>query len=124
MERRASREPALVLPKPRAKPRGTSKGPASRSPGGAPGAPLANSAFLYRHIFLWADRADVIGARADQSVIVELFDDVRGPAADPRDREDGREQVHINAECVVGGSRIEVHIGVELLVSLYEVFDL
>ena len=70
------------------------------------------------------DRANVIGARADQPVIVELFDDVRGPSAHPRDREDGREEVHVDAECVVGGSRIEVHIGVELLLSLYEVLDL
>src|SRR5450759_3341497 len=75
-----------------------------RSRAGTPGAPPA-SAFLHRHIFLWVDRADVIGARANQPVIVELFDDVRGPAADPRDREDGREQVHIDAERVVGGSR-------------------
>jgi hypothetical protein len=39
-------------------------------------------AFLHCHIFLWIDGANVIRARADQPVIVELFDNVRGPSAD------------------------------------------
>ena len=49
---------------------------------GRPALHQQNSAFLHRYIFLWVDRANVIGARADQPVIVELFDDVRGPATD------------------------------------------
>src|SRR6267378_5004996 len=91
---------------------------------GRPGLHQQNSAFLRRHIFLWIDRANIIGARTDQPVIVELFDDVSGPSSNPRDREDGREEVHVDAKRVVGGSRIEVHIGVEFLVRLYGAFDL
>src|SRR5208283_3024616 len=81
-------------------------------------------AVLQRDVFLWVDRAHVISAWANQAVVVELFDDMRGPAANPRDREDGCEQIHIDTKGVVGGSRIEVHIGIEFLARSHEFFDL
>src|ERR1700675_2286251 len=59
--------------------------------------------------------SDVVGTRADEPVVVQLLDDVRRPARDARHGEDGREQVHVDAQRGVGGSRVEVHVGVELL---------
>ena len=40
-----------------------------------------SSAFLERDVFLRVGWANIVGARPNQSVVVELFDDVRGPAA-------------------------------------------
>src|ERR1700747_3050854 len=41
--------------------------------------------------------AEILVAGADQAVVVELLDHVGGPATDPRDSEDGREQIYVNA---------------------------
>src|SRR5450631_1263262 len=68
--------------------------------------------------------AEVFCPRADQAVVVELLDDMRGPATHTGDGEDGREQVHINAKRVIGGSRIEINVGIELLIGLHELFNL
>src|SRR6266576_7225877 len=97
MERRASREPALVLPKPERSRGGSRRVQHCGGRAGRPALHQKNSAFLYCHVFLWVNRTDVIGARTDQPVIVELFDDVRGPSANSRDCEDGGEQVHVDA---------------------------
>jgi len=59
-------------------------------------------AFLERHPVLRVGRADVVGAGADQAVVVELFDYVGGPAADSRYGEDRGEQVYVDSERVVG----------------------
>jgi hypothetical protein len=48
---------------------------------GRPALHQQNSAFLDRHVFLRVDWANVIRARANQPVIVELFNDVRRPSA-------------------------------------------
>src|SRR5947208_16923611 len=50
----------------------------------------------------------VVGARADQTVVVVLLDDVRAPARDAPGGDDRREHVHRNPECVEERRRIEV----------------
>src|SRR5208282_5306725 len=59
--------------------------------------------------------ADVVGAGADQAVVVELFDYVGGPSADSRYGEHGGEEVYVDSERVVSRSGIEVDVGVEFL---------
>jgi hypothetical protein len=67
---------------------------------------------------------NVIRAGADQAIVVELLDDVSGPTADSRDGEDGGKQIYVNSQGVVGGCGVEIHIGVELFLSLHKFFDL
>src|ERR1700678_2814307 len=50
-----------------------------------------NSALLERYVFLRVDWPDVVRARSDQPVVVQLLDDMRRPAAHSRNREYGRE---------------------------------
>jgi hypothetical protein len=66
------------------------------------------------HVLLWMGGADIFRARADQAIVVELLNHVGGPAADAGDGEDGREQVHVNAQRGVSGSRVKIHVGIEL----------
>src|ERR1051326_2338812 len=66
----------------------------------------------------------IFGPRADQAVVVELLNDMGGPSADAGDGEDRGEQIHIDAQGVVGRGRIKIHISIQLLVGLYELFDL
>src|SRR5262245_6078182 len=55
-------------------------------------------------------RTDVFGARADQAVVRVLLEHVCGPAGDPADGKDRREQLDVDPERVVGGRRVEVHV--------------
>jgi hypothetical protein len=50
---------------------------------------------------LWIRGPNVVGARADQPIIVELLDNVGTPTTDARNREDWREQVHVDSEHVI-----------------------
>src|SRR5205823_3306094 len=68
-------------------------------------------------------RADVFGARADQAVIGELFQDVGGPAGDATACKHGRIQVYRDAHHVVDGGRVEVNVGVQSLMLLDIVLD-
>ena len=77
---------------------------------------------LHRHP-LEALVAGVLGLGADEAVAVEVLEDVRGPARRARDGEDGREQVRRDAEAVVDGGGIEVHVGVEVLLLLHQLGD-
>src|SRR5579884_510648 len=43
------------------------------------------------HVAIWVLRPDVLGARTNQAVVVELLDHVRCPAGDARYSEDRRE---------------------------------
>ena len=52
---------------------------------------------------------------ANQAVVTILLENVRGPAGHAAHREDRGEEVDGNAERIVGGRRIEVHVGVEAL---------
>ena len=47
--------------------------------------------------------ADVVGAGADQAIVIQLFDHVGAPAADSRDGKNRREQIDINSQDVVRG---------------------
>ena len=60
---------------------------------------------------------NVIGAGADQAVVVELLDHMRGPAADAGNRKYRGEQVHVNPQHVIGGSGVEIHVGIELFLA-------
>ena len=42
--------------------------------------------------------SDVFGARADEAIVVELLDDVRGPSGDAAHREDRRVEVDVDAQ--------------------------
>src|SRR5579872_700040 len=57
-------------------------------------------------------RAHVFCPGPDEPVVVELLNHVGSPAADAGDREDGREQVFIDSENVIGRSRVEIDVGV------------
>ena len=67
---------------------------------------------------------EIFRSRADQSIVIELLDDVRGPSADARHRKDWREKIHVNSKRVIGRRRIEIDVGVQLLVGFHELFDL
>src|SRR2546425_213052 len=54
----------------------------------------------------------VLALRADEAVVGELLEDVGRPAGDPGYREHRGEEVGGNAEAVVDGGGIEVHVGV------------
>jgi len=69
-------------------------------------------------------RANVLGARADEAVVVVLLDDVGGPSGDAADGEDGSEEVDVDSESGVGGGGVKVDVGVELLFLFDEELDL
>src|SRR5258707_986379 len=69
-------------------------------------------------------RALSTGARAYQPVVVELFDHVRGPAADAGDCKNRREQVNVYAQGGVCGSGVEINVGVEMFFVLDVLLDL
>src|SRR5688500_13128988 len=54
--------------------------------------------------------ADVVRAGPDQAVVVVLLDGVGGPAGDAAGRDDGREEVHRDAERVEQRRRVEVDV--------------
>ncbi len=67
--------------------------------------------------------SNVIRPRTYQSIVVQLLDDVGRPATDARHSENWRKQIYVNSERVISGGRIEVHIGVQLLLAFYEFLD-
>ena len=60
-------------------------------------------------------QALVVGARADQAVVVVLLEHVRRPARHAAHREDRREQVDRNAQRIVRRRRIEIDVRVQPL---------
>src|SRR6266581_1554527 len=76
---------------------------------------LASRAAIDRNVMLRIRGPDVIGARADEAVVVKLLDYVRSPTADAGDRENRREHVHIDPQRVIGGGGIEIHVRVQFL---------
>src|SRR5207237_244550 len=83
----------------------------------------SRSAICDAGISLWIFRSDVVSARPDQPVVRVLLEHVRGPPRHAADREDRREEIDRNAEHVVGGRGIEVHVRIQLLLTLHERFD-
>src|SRR6267378_342792 len=69
--------------------------------------------------FCWREGAtagaDVVAARSDEAVVVELLDDVRRPAGDASGRDHGREEIDGDAERVEERRRVEIDVGDELL---------
>src|SRR5207249_10656954 len=61
-----------------------------------------------RNVMLRIRGPDVIGARADEAVVVKLLDYVRSPTADAGDREHRREHVHLDPQRLISG-RSEEH---------------
>ena len=59
-------------------------------------------------------RADIIGARADDPVVLALLHHVGAPAGDPRADEDGGEQLGRDPHVVIGAGVEEVGVGKEL----------
>src|ERR1039457_2983518 len=57
----------------------------------------------------------VFGARTDQTVVAVLLQHVRRPTGHPAGGENGRVEIDGNAQRIVCGSRVEVHIRIELL---------
>src|ERR1700677_3547557 len=84
----------------------------------------AGLAFGYRDVGGGVGWSEVVGAGADEAIVVVLLDDVGGPAGDAADGEDGSEEVDVDAEGGVGGGGIEVDVGVEFLCILDEELDL
>ena len=78
---------------------------------------LTASASIERNVGLRVGRADVFGARTDQPVVRVLLEHVRRPAGDAADGEHRREQIRRNAERVVRGRRVEIDVGVQLLLA-------
>lgn len=64
---------------------------------------FVGSAFFDGRVFGWVLGADVVGAGADQAVVVVLFDDVCGPAGDAAHGKDRSEEIDVDAERGVGG---------------------
>src|SRR5579863_2265669 len=80
-------------------------------------------ALVHRDVGARILRTEIVGAGADQAVIVELLNHVRGPSADAGDCEDRRKQIHIDAQGVIRRCRVEIDIRVQFLFRLYELFD-
>src|SRR5664279_3712962 len=80
--------------------------------------------FIHAYIFLWIYRSNIIGARTNQPVVIELLDNVCRPASNSGDSENRREKIYVNSQRVISRSRIKIHIRIELFVSPYKIFDL
>jgi hypothetical protein len=80
-------------------------------------------AFRERDVGSRVGWTEVVGAGADEAVVVVLLDDVGGPAGDAADGEDGGEEVDVDAQRGVGGCGVEVDVGVELFFLFDEEFD-
>jgi hypothetical protein len=61
------------------------------------------SAFLDRNVRRGIRWSDVLGAGADEAVVVQLLNDVGGPSGDAADGEDGSVEVDVDAQGGVGG---------------------
>src|SRR6185437_4154287 len=68
-------------------------------------------------------RPNVLGPGAYEPIVVELLDDMRSPAGDPAQGEDGRIQVDVEAQGGVGRSRVKVDVRVELFFLVDEEFN-
>src|SRR5436190_14915628 len=68
-------------------------------------------------------RTDVVGARADQPVVGVLLEAVRGPARDAADGKNRREQIDRDAQRVVRRRRVEVDVGIQLLLAGDQLLD-
>src|ERR1700722_12244159 len=86
--------------------------------------PQKRSAFIHCYVMVWIIRSLILSARTDQTVIVKLFDDVGGPSADAGDGEYWGEHIFVDAQDVVGGSGVEIHVGIQLLFCFHKLFDL
>src|SRR5690242_16267695 len=76
------------------------------------------------HVLLRICGPDIVGAWPDQTAVVQLLDDVCRPTADAENHEDGRKQNKVNAKGMVGRGRVEIHVGIQLLVRVHEFFNL
>src|SRR5579862_5398999 len=85
---------------------------------------LASLSLIKRDVGARILRAEIFRAWTNEAVVIELLNHMGGPSADAGNGEDQREKIHIDTESVIGRSRVEVHIGVQLLVGFYELFDL
>ena len=62
-------------------------------------------------------RADIKGPRAHQPIVVELLDDVSGPARDPGHGEDRRVEVDVQAHVVIQPGARPIDIGRQVLLG-------
>ena len=74
---------------------------------GAPGMgrrpkPSCQLPLVHGDVLGGVDGPDVIRSRANQPVVVQLFNDMRRPTADARDREHRGEQIDIDSKGVIG----------------------
>src|SRR4029077_16156731 len=67
--------------------------------------------------------AFVEAAGADEAVVVELFDDVRGPAADARHREDRRVERDFELHRVIEAPARPVEVREHVLLGRHHAFD-
>src|ERR1700679_1447459 len=80
--------------------------------------------FSNRNIRRGVSGTGVVGARTDEAIVVMLLDNVGSPARDAADCEDRGEEIDVYAKRGIGGSGVEVDVGVKLLFLLYEELDL
>src|SRR6267143_329766 len=59
-------------------------------------------------------RADVPVERSEETIVLPILDDMGGPAGDPREREDRREEVRRDAHAVEHLAGVEVHVREDL----------
>src|SRR5581483_6317029 len=72
-------------------------------------------ALLERYPGLAVGKSRVIGSRSNQTVVLILLENVGSPSRHTAHSESRREQVNRDAKRVVSGSRVEIHVGVQLL---------
>src|SRR3984885_11704589 len=85
---------------------------------------LAGSvSLLYRDVMTRIVWPQILRARTNQAVIVQLFKYVRGPAADPRNRKNRGKQILVDAQRVVGRGGIKINIRIKLFVRFDELLD-
>src|ERR1022692_2424309 len=53
----------------------------------------------------------IFRARADQAIVLVLLQRVRRPSGHAAHREDRREQIHRNAQRIIGRGRVEIYVG-------------
>ena len=90
---------------------------------GLGGGPYVLWAAVDRNVMLWIWRSDVIGTRADEAVVVELLDHVGGPSADAGHGKNRGEEVDVDPQRVIRGSRIKIYVRVQFLFRFYEVLN-
>src|SRR5208282_1455745 len=94
-----------------------------RDPGSGPAERARLGPLVDRHV-AEVGRPDVLRRRPDEAEIVVLLEHVCGPSRDAARREDRREQVVRYPEQGVDRPRVEVEVGVEPLLVVYDVLDL